>query len=278
MKHRIEVPSYNRFRSTISSELSGFEINLTNIIKLSITQIQKDILAELTKVDSANNYQLTRLKTISHERNPSSIRDSVKDFQIVKNTYRVVLPLIKQLNLHTDTIKYFGTWIRKASNFQIQQLNESRRYLYLMCFIYSQYCFRQDFLADILLLSVRSTENRVHKSEKESSHQNNGLHSQTINQAKQGNITKTAPINFMSIKDQDQLDDEGKFRKSLYKSLLYSYSAAAFLKAEIISLKPPYRYLSLENYLYPYEKWQTDKMVLLVRQHNCQISKTYHNS
>ena len=55
----------------------------------------------------------------------------------------------------------------------------------------------------------------------------------------------------MSIKDQDQLNDDGKFRKSLYKSLLYSYSAAA-LKSGVISLKPSYRYLSLENYLYPY--------------------------
>jgi hypothetical protein len=293
---------------------------------------------------------ITRLKTISHERRPSSIRDSVKDFQIIKNGYQIVLPLLKQLSLHADIVKHFGTWVRKASNFQIQQLNENKRLLYVICFICHQYCLRQDFSADILLLSVRSTGNKVSKSEKETAHQNNTLNSQTIKllsnsrisykeiikridsvvmsaipdtekviqidqllleyrdqqpqedilettaqqnleeissvdyytiledellklqnriadimrhlefeanetniyksiahyQDKQGNISKTAPINFMSIKDQEQFNDDNKFRKSLYKSLLYYYAADA-LRAGVISLHPSYRYLSLEK-------------------------------
>ena len=38
-------------------------------------------------------------------------------------------------------------------------------------------------------------------------------------QAKQGNILKNAPINFMNTKDQEQFPDNDKFRKSLYKAL-----------------------------------------------------------
>lgn len=72
-------------------------------------------------------------------------------------------------------------------------------------------------------------------------------------QIKGGNITKTAPANFMNTVEQDALeDDNGKFSVSLYKALLYIYAANA-LKSGIISLKSSYRYLSLENYLYPLE-------------------------
>jgi TnpA family transposase len=366
IKKRIEVPGYNRFTAIISAQLGKFEINLSSIVKSSLTVEQKHVLKELTKLDSGNNYPLTRFKTINQERNPASIRESIKDFLIVKNVYQIVLPLIQKLNLHPETIKFFATWIRKASNFQIQQLNENKRFLYMICFIYHQYCLRQDYFADILLLSVRGTENKVNKSEKEVAHQNNNLNSQTIKllsnsrisykqlikridsiiksilpdankieqidqllseyrsqqpqedaidtsiqlnleelsnvdyytlleneslklqnrvadimrylefeendtviykaiahyQARQANISKSAPINFMSTKDQEQFPDNDKFRKSLYKALLYFYAADA-LRAGVISLKPSYRYLSLENYLYPYDKWQRYKDLLL---------------
>lgn len=44
--------------------------------------------------------------------------------------------------------------------------------------------------------------------------------------------------------------------------LLYFYTANA-LKAGVISLKPAYRYLSLENYLHPKEHWQASRSRLL---------------
>jgi hypothetical protein len=47
---------------------------------------------------------------------------------------------------------------------------------------------------------------------------------------------------------------EGKFKVSLYKALLYFHTVNA-LKSEMISLKPSYRYLSLENYLHPKDHW-----------------------
>ena len=89
-------------------------------------------------------------------------------------------------------------------------------------------------------------------------------------QERDGNITKSAPVDFMNITEQDSLeDDSGKFSVSLYKALLYIHAANA-LKAGIVSLKPSYRYLSLENYLYPIAKWQKHKPALLVETHLAQ--------
>ena len=54
-------------------------------------------------------------------------------------------------------------------------------------------------------------------------------------QLKDGNVTKTAPTVFLSIKAQDMLENEkGKFRISLYKALLFIHATDA-LKAGIIS-------------------------------------------
>lgn len=363
---RIEVPGYNRFVTVISNELSKFEISLMNIVKETITREQQLLLDNLMNFKS-DNYQLTQLKIIDHDRSPAKIRENVKDFQLIQEIYQAMLSIITALKLHPDTIKHYATWVRKASSFQVLQLNAHKKYLYLICFIQHQYYFRQDILADILLLSVKGTQNAVEKEQKRITHQHTELNSQTINllsssrisykelvqqieeivkltapdaekivkinqalhnyraqqpfdntieieinknlekltgmdyytilenasvrlqnrvadimrylefekndsaileaiehyQTKAGNITKTAPTRFLSSTDFNSLKaSTGKFRISLYKALLYDHVAAA-LKAGIISLKPAYRYLSLENYLYPQDKWQQNKTQLL---------------
>lgn len=362
----IEVPSYNRFTTVISREISKFEISLTSIIKSLITPNQQQLFDQLTKLKS-DNYRLTQLKNIDHDRSPAKIRESVKDFQLVQEIYKAILPIIKALGLHCDTIKHYATWVRKANNFQILQLNPHKKYLYLVCFIQHQYYIRQDILADILLLSVKSTQNAVEKEQKNIAYQHTALHNQTINilatsrisyrelviqieeivesaisdtgkiikinqllhdyrtqqpldesieaeirqnleelkrrdyytiledasvklqnrvadilrylefekndstifkaieyyQSKKGKVFKPIHIKFLSPNEIKSLKTgTGKFRVSLYKVLLYLHTANS-LKAGIISLKSAYRYLSLENYLYPQDKWQKDKIKLL---------------
>ncbi len=362
----IEVPGYNRFTTVISREFSKFEINLTGIIKALITPNQQKLFDQLININS-DNYQLTRLKNIDHDRSPTKIRESVKDFQLAQEIYQAVLPIISTLRLHCDTIKHYATWVRKASNFQILQLNPHKKHLYLVCFIQHQYYIRQDILADILLLSVKSTQNTIEKEQKNIAHQHTALHNQTIDilatsrisykelvqqiavivesaicdaakivkinqllhnyrtqqplnelieaeinqnleelkrrdyytilegssvklqnrvadimrylefekndstifkaieyyQSKKGNISRPIHIKFLSPNEIKSLKTgAGKFRVSLYKALLYLHTANA-LKAGIISLKSAYRYLSLENYLYPQDKWQKDKIKLL---------------
>ena len=139
----IEVPSYNRFTTIISSEISKFEIGLIEIIKTLITSSQQQLLEQFINFKS-NNYRLTELKNINHDRSPAKIRNSVKDFQLVQKVYQEILPIVKALGLHCNTVKHYATWIKKASSFQILQLNPHKQYLYLLCFIQHQYYIRQD--------------------------------------------------------------------------------------------------------------------------------------
>jgi hypothetical protein len=319
-------------------------------------------LDALLKIDDTDSSTIARLKTISHSRKPKEIKKSIEDFQLIQSTYNSIIPLLDGLNLHNDTVKHYATWVRKASLFQINQLQRDKRYLHIICFLVHQYHLRQDIFADILLNCVKATENAATKNEKEQifkqkDHQKETLQllsdarisykaqlkkieklatSPVLNdsekvqqirllledyhqhqeiyppepkldeytkqaldemnaqnyyqiledlslklqnrvadilrniafdipenqdipailvaikhyQSKTGNVGKEAPVSFLSEKEQAALySSEGKFRVSLYKVLLYFYTADA-LKAGFISLKPAYRYLSLENYLH----------------------------
>lgn len=171
---------YNRFTAVISSELSKFEINLTDTIKTLITDEQQQPLDQLVDPKS-DNYQLARLKNIDHDRSPARIHESVKDFQLVQEIYQITLPIITELKLYPGTVKHYATWVRKASSFQLSQLNAHKKYLHLVCFIQHHYYFRQDILADILLLSIKATQNAVEKEQKTIAHQRTELHNETIN-------------------------------------------------------------------------------------------------
>ena len=82
-------------------------------------------------------------------------------------------------------------------------------------------------------------------------------------QSKAGGIGKEAPIEFLTEKERASLFmEDGKFRVSLYKALLYLHTSDS-LKSGLISLAPAYRYLSLEKYLHPKEHWRANKVRLL---------------
>ncbi|MFT6220515.1 MAG: hypothetical protein ACJAVG_001233, partial [Rickettsiales bacterium] len=78
-----------------------------------------------------------------------------------------------------------------------------------------------------------------------------------------GNIDKNAPINFLTLQEQEALyDGKGKFRISLYKALLFIHIAES-IKSGKLSLKNSYRYLSIEEYLIDKKFWVENRAELL---------------
>jgi TnpA family transposase len=372
---KIEIPGYSRFALTITKAISDYDKHLVQTIEINLSSDQKTILDELLQVDQAGFSKIASLKNISHSKKPKKIKESMLDFQLIGEIYRSITSLLGPLNMHSDTIKHYATWVRKASLFQITQLQANKRYLYLICFIIHQYQLRQDIFADILLSSVQSTQNSITKNQKEQAfiqrdqqietlqllsasrisqkglvkkidqitnlpdlsdtqkvnqikelieeyyHQSatyppepqlDALAQQTLEamdrhnyyrtvedfslklqnrvadilrniefdgtdyenppeillaiqhyQSKVGNVGKESPINFLTSQEQNELyTPASKFRVSLYKAFLYFHTADA-IKAGVISLKPSYRYLSLENYLHPKAHWLVNKYQLL---------------
>ena len=72
---------------------------------------------------------------------------------------------------------------------------------------------------------------------------------------KDGTITPSAPSAFLDEHERKTLvDDNGKFRVSLYKALLFLKMADA-IKAGSLNLKLSYKYRSLDDYLIPKDIW-----------------------
>lgn len=367
---KIEIPGYYRFSLVITTALSDFEKNLMQQVGDKFSIIPKEKLEALLSTDESNLSMIAALKTISHSRRPKAIEASVEKFLILQNLYQEMLPLIEALNLHTDTIRHYATWIRKASLHQIRQLQTKKRYLYLLCFVIHQYQLRQDIMTDIAVLSVQAAKNAITKAQKEAAFDHSDRKEQTIHllsaarisyksylqqieeitaspsldaevkiwaieqifeeyhqqkneektlddiekknlddvkkqdyyyvledlslklqnrvasifrylqfdpatdntallkaiqyyQKRKGDITPKAPQDFLSEKEKKLLwDENGKFRVSLYKALFYCYTVESIKSGEI-SIKPAYRYLSLENYLHDKTHWEVNKQRLL---------------
>ena len=80
-----------------------------------------------------------------------------------------------------------------------------------------------------------------------------------------GNIDKSAPVDFLNTEQSSALTAAGgKFRVSLYKSLLFIEIAAA-VKSGALNLLHSEKYRSLEEYLIPKEDWETHRTEYLQR-------------
>ncbi len=82
---------------------------------------------------------------------------------------------------------------------------------------------------------------------------------------KEGTVDKNAPIDFLEDNEQNVIfNEDGKFRVSLYKSLLFA-KIADELKAGTLNLRYSSKYRSLEEYLISKIAWHKDKNEYLQR-------------
>jgi hypothetical protein len=78
-------------------------------------------------------------------------------------------------------------------------------------------------------------------------------------QQKNSTLTQTAPMGFLEDYEQRLLmDASGKFRVSLYKTLLFIKITEA-IKAGTLNLKHSYKYRSLDDYLIDKAAWDTHR-------------------
>ncbi len=84
-------------------------------------------------------------------------------------------------------------------------------------------------------------------------------------QQKDGNVDKTAPVDFLSAEQRAALTaTDGKFRVSLYKALLYVGIADA-IKSGALNLEHSGKYRALDEYLIPKADWDAHRAEYLKR-------------
>jgi len=92
---------------------------------------------------------------------------------------------------------------------------------------------------------------------------------------KQGVIAKTAPTTFLDQNDKEALvNDDKKFRVSLYKMLLFQQTKDA-IKRGSLNLKYSFEYKAMDDYLIPKHIWEKDSDTLLEKA-NLSHLKDFH--
>ncbi|MDB2550756.1 hypothetical protein N9X24_02715 [Rickettsiales bacterium] len=213
----------------LKDNLNTEQIKLLNNLIISPDQLNSDReKEELNKKDKNDDdkesqksqpftrYKLTLLKRPSHSLKPGKIRESVEDFEVIKNLYQNIEPIIQGLDLNQKAIQYYGNWAVKAKVSKLTQFsNPYKRYLYLICFITHQYHYRQDLFVDIFSSSVQSAKNSANRSEKEEYFKNKNNRQKVLKLINGQNKTlKNLIIEARFVLLSNVISDKEKIKKS----------------------------------------------------------------
>jgi len=112
-------------------------------------------------------YYLTLIKAFSHATQPSAIKGNVEQLIALRELYSEVQPVIKELDLTREGIRYFATYVLKSPTWRLAAKEQNDKYLHIITFVAHQYYQLQDILVDVFLSSVTAINNTARREHKE---------------------------------------------------------------------------------------------------------------
>jgi len=171
-RKKIEIPNYHTFTEAITNALRQFEKNLLSSIQNQLNKEDKTLLNDLLKVSSQylsiekkeskiKRYNITILKNFYQSTKPSRIKENIKDFECLKSVFEKVEPILNQLNISPEIVRYYAQLAIKSQVFQLSRRDENR-YLLLIAFVTHQFYKLNDVLVDILLQTCQTALNLLY--------------------------------------------------------------------------------------------------------------------
>lgn len=173
---RIVLPTAHFLVNAITYAFRHFEDRLRDSLRANLREGDTILLNELLEdMASATShiYQISRIKRVNQNIQPSRIRASLEDFTYIKELFFRLRPIIERLQLpegvmSQDVIHYHAQWTIRATAFQLQQISDPHmQYLHLLSFIYFQFYTYQDSLIEVIKSSVQSSLNQAEREQKE---------------------------------------------------------------------------------------------------------------
>jgi hypothetical protein len=164
-QRQVEIPSYHYFSDNITKIYNSVECNLLTIIKQKITPEQTSQLLLLLEEDSQSAAPLiSQWKAHNQSTHLKQIIAEINIFNKIKKLFYILLPLLQELNLTSNSSDYYATWVKKSKLSQLKQMpDKAKLYLHLAAFIQNQFYLRQDSSIDIFQKSVQSIRNLAKK-------------------------------------------------------------------------------------------------------------------
>lgn len=174
-KKKIEIPSYSALSTMILQEMSKYQKELVKIIDRSLSKRLRQKLDELLEKEpgeeSSWRYPITLLKKPLKSTKPGKIKVKLADLKTLLALYLELKPLVAELDLTNESIRYYAYLVIKSQVPQISNRPNENRYLLLIMFIVYQTFKQHDALIDTLLSAVQATLNAAGKEHKESYYQ-----------------------------------------------------------------------------------------------------------
>jgi TnpA family transposase len=177
VQNRIQLPSSRTLTDLVKTGLSQHKTELSKLVEVNLSDKERKLLDELftqSITDSTDEmqpinarYKLTLLKRISQSAKPTKIKERVHDFQLLKNLYQNFIPVMSEMKLTDDGIRYYAGSVLKSEIFQLTRRSDEDRYLHAIAFIIHQYYRLQDNLVDVLLGAVQTSQNSAKREHKE---------------------------------------------------------------------------------------------------------------
>ena len=173
-RRKTEIPTAYMLTDLIASEIRAHKRTLTKVISALMTPELRELLSALLEkpegsVEEApqvQRFKLTLLVKISQSTRPKKIFATLEDWQVLHGLYHKLTPVIAELELTHEGLRYYANSVIKSRAFQISQRTDEDRHLHRVCFIAHQFYRLQDTLIEILLTVVQNALNtcqRVHK-------------------------------------------------------------------------------------------------------------------
>lgn len=170
-ERRIERPKYYVFAEAISTALNSFESDLVLRTGKLLTDELKDLLDGLMSLPSnpdeinpQNPYLITKLKKPDQRMAVGRIRESLEDFNVIKELHTELKGSIENLAISKELLNYYAVWVIKAEHIQFDSISSKPlKRLYLIAFIIYQFRLRQDLFVDTFLQSVQGYLNKTEK-------------------------------------------------------------------------------------------------------------------
>ncbi|MBI1928948.1 Tn3 family transposase [Candidatus Poribacteria bacterium] len=174
-RRKTEIPSARTLTDLIIGEIKRHEGTLTSVIDAQVPKELRELLealllkedASVSPIPQIQRFRLTLLKKISQSTRPQNIKDTLSDWQTLRELYDRVAPIIASLPLTHDGIRYYANSVIKSQVFQVLRRDAEDRHLHLVCFIAHQFYRLQDTLTDILLTVTQNALNTCQRAHKE---------------------------------------------------------------------------------------------------------------
>ncbi len=79
------------------------------------------------------------------------MKNNLSHFKRIQQLYFQIDPVLKNLDLPQDAVRYYAEGVLRASSFDFIRRQEADRYLHLIAFLSHQYFSWQDNLVDVFL-------------------------------------------------------------------------------------------------------------------------------